>query len=292
DIQALAAAEQQLETRRAQYAANTLRDLADQQQLTDAELGLVGASVDQRDAEIDRLQRILALKAQGTDLDSDQAKAILAQGAALDATQAKLRAANDNWNELKSAGDRFIDDVLNPQNWTSWGDVAKAAIEDIASELLKLAAINPLKNLLFGESNPTIGSIGAAFSHLFGGGGTDAAVSNVSFTAADFVGFANGTNSAPGGPAWIAENGPELVQLPAGTRVTPADATRKLVSQAAQQLGGGVQINMPITLNAQGAGPREVDELKAQIAELQASLPGQIIATVNDGLQRRQIRAA
>lgn len=34
-------------------------------------------------------------------------------------------------------------------------------------------------------------------------------------------GFASGTNFAPGGPAWVGENGPELVNLPRGSQVIP-----------------------------------------------------------------------
>ncbi|MGW6120435.1 hypothetical protein ACWFRF_15440 [Nocardia sp. NPDC055165] len=37
-----------------------------------------------------------------------------------------------------------------------------------------------------------------------------------------FPGFAMGTNYAPGGSAWVGEHGPELVDLPRGSKVSPA----------------------------------------------------------------------
>lgn len=43
---------------------------------------------------------------------------------------------------------------------------------------------------------------------------------------AAFPGYASGTDYAPGGMAWVGENGPELLNLPAGSSVTPSQALR------------------------------------------------------------------
>lgn len=43
-------------------------------------------------------------------------------------------------------------------------------------------------------------------------------------------GYASGTNDAPGGPAWLAENGPELITLPPHAMVTPAPQTRSILA--------------------------------------------------------------
>ena len=67
----------------------------------------------------------------------------------------------------------------------------------------------------------------------------------------DIPGFANGTNFAPGGLAWVGERGPELVELPRGSRVHTAEASRGMA--------GGITINL--TVNGAGAGiAREVRE--------------------------------
>jgi hypothetical protein len=53
-----------------------------------------------------------------------------------------------------------------------------------------------------------------------------------------------------------------------------------------QRADAGVQVHMPITLNAQGAGPREVDVLMTRLNQLEAGLPGQIMSTVQGGFSR------
>lgn len=68
--------------------------------------------------------------------------------------------------ELNRFGSQMIDEVLNPDNWTSFGDIGKRVLHELEVEFIQLAAINPLKNLLLGQNNPTLGSI---LGSLFGG---------------------------------------------------------------------------------------------------------------------------
>lgn len=74
----------------------------------------------------------------------------------------------DSMAEAERFGSQLVDDVLDPNNWQSWGDAGKRILHEILQEMLLLGAANPLKNLLFGQHNPTLGSI---FGQLFGGGG-------------------------------------------------------------------------------------------------------------------------
>ena len=53
-----------------------------------------------------------------------------------------------------------------------------------------------------------------------GGGGADVG------DLADIPGFASGTDDAPGGLAWVGEQGPELLNLPGGSSVTPSASLR------------------------------------------------------------------
>jgi hypothetical protein len=53
--------------------------------------------------------------------------------------------------------------------WEDWADAGKAAIIDIDNELLKLALLNPLKNLLFGQNNPTLSSVGGLVGSIVKG---------------------------------------------------------------------------------------------------------------------------
>jgi hypothetical protein len=60
----------------------------------------------------------------------------------------------------------------------------------------------------------------------------------------DWLGFAEGTDYAPGGLAWVGENGPELMDVPRGARITPADQSRTLSASS-----GDVHFHSPTELN-------------------------------------------
>lgn len=86
---------------------------------------------------------------------------------------------------------------------------------------------------------------------LFGGGGG---------SSGDDVGSnAQGTNSWRGGPTWVGENGPELIELPRGTRILPhkesvATASNILRMQRAASGTSSVPASTPST-PARGAAP-------------------------------------
>jgi len=73
-------------------------------------------------------------------------------------------------------------------------------------------------------------------SGIFGkiGGAANSVIDKVnSVTGASIPHFATGTNSAPGGPALVGENGPEIVNLQAGTRVLTNGQTASVLKAAA-----------------------------------------------------------
>ena len=212
---------------RAKYLADTRNSQKDALELSTRELSLVGASADKREAILAHLKAELDLKARGVDLSSDEAKAVLAGVDAEDALNAKLRAANSAWSEVAQAGDQFIDDVLNPDNWNSFGDLGKKVLHDLEMEFLKLAALNPLKNALFGESNPTLGSVGSLLGNV--------------------LHFASGTQSFGGGLAYVNDNGQELMDLPNGTRIYPASETRRMLAGSGQS--GSQQVVVKVEAN-------------------------------------------
>lgn len=84
-------------------------------------------------------------------------------------------------------------------------------------------------------SAPSGGGGGSWLSSLFGGlnsafSGTKA-FSWLSANPGSFIGlFADGTDYAPGGMAIVGEEGPELINLPRGSKVFPADATRSMLN--------------------------------------------------------------
>jgi hypothetical protein len=54
-------------------------------------------------------------------------------------------------------------------DWKSWADAGRAALADIEKEILKLAVLNPLKNLLFGTNLTTLGDVGGLLGGLLKG---------------------------------------------------------------------------------------------------------------------------
>lgn len=84
--------------------------------------------------------------------------------------------------------------------------------------------------------------------------------------------FATGTNYAPGGLAWVGERGPELVSLPRGSQVIP---NHKLGER-----GGGVNVSVPINIDATGADAAGLARVEQQVAKLQRDLPATVISTV------------
>lgn len=127
-----------------------------------------------RQREINRLTAEYGTVASGTGQQLlalwDQETA--AQSRAKDLTE-QHKAAMD---ELSGFADRAFDRIGNAVTTmfvegkgeaVSWKNVVSGVISEVYQEFMKLTIMNPLKNMLFGSSLPTLGSFGG----LFGGGG-------------------------------------------------------------------------------------------------------------------------
>jgi hypothetical protein len=77
----------------------------------------------------------------------------------------------DGQKEFNQFGGQMVDEILNPDNWRHWGDTAKNVLHEVLNEIIALGVANPLKNLLFGQNNPTLGGIFSMFGGKGGGGG-------------------------------------------------------------------------------------------------------------------------
>ncbi|WP_298689569.1 phage tail length tape measure family protein [uncultured Sphingomonas sp.] len=251
NAQGVIATNEDLDAKRRGSADDAVRASNDNLAITQAQLGMVGKSADAQQLIVDKLKLQQSLAISLGDQYQQYAPAILAAASAADVGAQHLKQAQATMSELQSAGDKFIDDLTNPK-----GDGIKNLLKDIEQEMLKLAAINPLKNMLLGENNPTLGSlaalkggsggggIGGIFGKLSGflglGGGPKVDVASneagansaIASILGSLHGFASGTESAAAGPAWVGEQGPELVNLPQGAKVTNAADTRRLMSAA------------------------------------------------------------
>ncbi|MFZ3484279.1 phage tail length tape measure family protein [Sphingomonas sp. 3-13AW] len=256
--------------RRAEYYAGTVEDQRDSLQLAQLELAMSAANDNERGRQAEKLRLILDLKRQGIDADSTEGREILANHERLDGlyNQAKLAAAG--FQELRDFGSDFVDTVLSEDTWSSWGNAGKTILNMLKSEFIKLALLNPIKNLLNGDKAlPTLTSAIGNIGKLFGskGVGNNAA----------------GTEWWSGGATWLAENGPEIVNLPQGSRVTSAGETRRLLGGAGGMPGGEMKLKLELTPSpyfdarvSSVAGP-----MVAQGAEV-AAAGGAAMAEAND----------
>lgn len=111
--------------------------------------------------------------------------------------QAAKQAGETIENAFTSAFDSLIDGTFNAQD----------AIRSLLKDLLKLAVNSAFKSLA--------GSFGSLFGgSIFGGGSLPLGMGGIGHNA-------QGTDNWSGGPTWVGEDGPEIVDLPRGTRVTP-----------------------------------------------------------------------
>lgn len=175
-------------------------------------------------------------------LDLAAAEGVAAQAAA-DRNQ-KLQQQNEL---LQAGGDQAISILDGLRNHTL---DAASAVNQLTNFLInavekaELLGTGPLAGFLGTAAQAGTGGTGGLLGALFGGagGGVNAngsitgAIGPTSVGGAPLVGFAGGTDSAPGGPAWIGEDGPEIMNVPKGAQIIPNDVLRQ----------GG---NGPVTVN-------------------------------------------
>jgi|GEM_PF-1161790 len=119
---------------------------------------------------------------------------------------------------------------------------------------------------------------GSLMGGLGGGGGFLGGLGSL-------LGFANGTDSAPGGMAMVGERGPELVNLPRGSRVNTAQETKQMLNGASS--GGLIRIRLAEGLRAdiskeiQGVAVETVSE---GIGEYDRQLPTRVNQIQDDPL--------
>lgn len=180
---------------------------------------------------------------------------------------------------LQSLNDGLVDAIMNAK---SLGDVARDVFRQIMADVIKMLTdkfvTKPATDFL-----DKLIDVGLAYI----GGGSGGA------PPPPAPGLATGTTYWKGGMAKVGEFGPERVLLPRGAAVFPTDVTRAIDSLRPEGLGGGfsLSLSVPIAIDAAGADPAAVARLQEVVAELKTDLPGQILNTVQSGLDRRQIRA-
>lgn len=190
---------------------------------------------------------------------------------------AALRLADAN-REISSAVSggltRSIADTIDGTKTAgqAFGDFAKTALRAIEEVIIKLLIVGPLMRGLQG-----------GLGGLFGGGGSFATDGIGGFGPTAPIGSnAAGTDNWRGGPTWVGENGPEIVNLPKGAQVIPNDIAR-------QAAGGGVSVPVVISIDARGADNAVEARINQQIAELKAQLPTIVVTSVKQAQKGRNL---
>lgn len=127
-------------------------------------------------------------------------------------------------------------------------------------------------------------AVGNAAAGAFGGGSSGGVLSGGLPLGQGGIGSnAVGTYNWRGGPTWVGESGPEIVNVPRGAQIIPNDVARGMNG------GGGIAISLMTNVDARGAGPREIDLLRRQFDEHNRALPSKVIAAVLEA-RRRSVR--
>lgn len=262
-------------------------DADDRLTLLRAELGLGGLNERQRQSTLRLIEMELDLNRRFGPEYAEQVRGILEKARAEQALLDQIEEVRRAQEEIERIGSNLIDEVFNPDNWDDWGEAGKRIIRMLLNELLVLAAINPLKNMLFGQNNATIGTVFKALGAIGGsiGGGGGGGFGDILGAASKLApgAFASGTHNAPGGLAWLAENGPELVFLPRGSKVTPAADTRRLLAAN----DGGPGVSLTFNNDFRGADPSVVARVEAEQQRLREELPSLMMKTWYEDRQRQ-----
>ncbi len=113
---------------------------------------------------------------------------------------------------LQSLNDGLTDAIMNAKGFGDmFSNVAKQVIADLIRMAIQQTVVaNLMKTLGLGGGSSLSGSLTTASNNV-----------SMLASAIKIPGFASGTNFAPGGVALVGESGPELVNLPRGSKVVP-----------------------------------------------------------------------
>jgi len=169
---------------------------------------------------------------------------------------------------------------------TAFADGLRAAMDGNLGAWMS----NRLREMLFED-------VAEGASEVFGAlrkNAGDGVLGSVLDFGIDFLG-----RRATGGPVQagraysMAEyGGAELAVFGANGQVFDHTATERMLKNIAapQSAGHAVTVHAPVTINAQGAGPREIEILRGELDQLRREQPARIVEVVNEGLARRMIR--
>ena len=281
----------------ARYTLDALQTQTDSLALGERELQLLGANDNVRSIELEKLRLGQEIRRRFPEMAREDVDALLAGVDAIGEQNARLKIMAANLDEVRRFGSDFVDTVLDEDTWSSWGNAGRAMTSMIKQEFMKLALLNPLKNLINGNTDlPTLGGFFGGIGKIFGGnsgwsGGVTGPASLPDFNPIktfdqiSLPRFATGTEYASGGAAWVGEFGPEILNVPRGSRITPAGESRQIAANDRAS-----SFAMPITIDATGADAAGLMRVERALAQLEQNIPGMVLTVMQDAQARRVIR--
>jgi trimeric autotransporter adhesin len=168
-------------TAKAQVAQQTLSN-GDQLEYLKAETDSLGMNTDARDILLAHLKAEQDLRAKNVSELSAEGQAYLASTDAVAAQSAALQKNQQTISDLEGLATQAFDQVGSAitnafasggKAALNFSSLASTVLSSVASEVLKLAALNPILNSLFGGSRTTLGDVGGLLGSIGGtGGGT------------------------------------------------------------------------------------------------------------------------
>lgn len=168
-------------------------------------------------------KEIEGLAHQYADTRAEAEKMAEAQNKALDDLDYRKDIVRDALGGLRSA---LADGKIS---FEELGDIALSVLDKVIDKIQTelIDAIFSMNSAMGGGGGG--GIFGSLLGGIFGGGG-----GGDPWAGMRVPGFANGTNSAPGGLSWVGERGPELMNLPRGAQIIPNHAVGQYLGNNGQ----------------------------------------------------------
>jgi tape measure domain-containing protein len=142
---------------------------------------LIGSSAVERARRTAELRRSQELVRNGIDPSSDRGRGLIAAAADRAERTLEVQRAEASFNELGRIGEQMFDRIgeaatrmaLDGKNaFQNLKNLGNAVASELYQAFLRLALLNPLKNMVSGTNLPTLGDVAGRIAGWFGGGGS------------------------------------------------------------------------------------------------------------------------
>jgi len=165
--------------------------------------------------------------------------------------------------------------------------MAASIIQDLIRMQVQAQITGPLSKALSAGIGGWFSSDNSYMSGSNSMGSIDTSSVSVADAGSSFsapMAFASGTDYAPGGLSLVGEQGPELMQLPGGSRIYPADETSAILSPKASNANERTGGNVVQITNYVEAGASMADVEAAVASGIQQAAPHLISAAVQQSV--------